>query len=452
MGVSIEQWRCAIGSFHPRHLNTGRIAIVQVQGKPPEPPDLEKSPEGRENRIGDPYSHGKIITWIRALRIDPQLLVVIAFLLLIGGVEANPGPLTPDSDKGTELNDLRDKIQGKLKYMDESMTRLKNKVQMPISAGTQEISSVNDDVQMDSDSDNETGIEPCETDEDVQKLNRLLERLVDIEKKIKVECNGDGYETDATITTDVIPNKKRRLDKLKVTSSKITRSKKLLEELDDTLEIIRQFETNLTSDGSIGKTESLSPSTVEQVKAFLHEHVTDTACQPSVDDRLTACVKKHGLQIVENNATGDCLFEALAQQLDHLNIIALDHRELRNNLVSYVKNNYIMPNKEHVMTLFDDKSNEELKNYMFTRPDNDEYDNTVLLSWYTESYMNKPRTWGDTIMIWACTKLFNVNVKIYTAGHDEPYTLVPTEDGTMRGVIKLGYISELHFVGLVEIK
>ncbi|CAH1781419.1 unnamed protein product, partial [Owenia fusiformis] len=68
---------------------------------------------------------------------------------------------------------------------------------------------------------------------------------------------------------------------------------------------------------------------------------------------LEDVVNKHGLTGVENDGTGDCLFQALSHQMAYTQTANIDHRDLRQNLVTYVMHHPQLPNGEHVTTQFD---------------------------------------------------------------------------------------------------
>ncbi|CAH1802698.1 unnamed protein product [Owenia fusiformis] len=171
----------------------------------------------------------------------------------------------------------------------------------------------------------------------------------------------------------------------------------------------------------------------------------------NLDHPLDSVLGRHGLGIIENSGLGDCLFEALSDQLKRLTSIEVNANDLRKSLLECIQAHPILPNDEHVMTLFDSEANTEWQEYAANNESTEDL-HIKQLSWYTNEYMVRPGVWGDNLMLYAFTKLYNIDVAIYTAGTDEPYTMTADDEsgGQQRMTARLGYIPHLHFISLVD--
>ncbi|CAH1776535.1 unnamed protein product [Owenia fusiformis] len=168
---------------------------------------------------------------------------------------------------------------------------------------------------------------------------------------------------------------------------------------------------------------------------------------------LAPVAERHGLVIIENNGIGDCLFESLADQLLLLTSLQVDKHDLRQRLVTYIREHPTLPNGEHVMTMFDAEKNVEWQSYLANREQALTDDiHSEQLEWYTNDYMAKPGVWGDNVIIYAFTQLCDIDVVVYTAGVDEPYTVTANDENEERKIARLGYIPHFHFVSLLEKK
>ncbi|CAH1783117.1 unnamed protein product [Owenia fusiformis] len=317
--------------------NSLNYNIVKKEG-PTDDHEEGKHPDQLENNT----ENVKVLMnqhWVESLRILPQLLVIISLLLIIGGVEVNPGPQT----------------QGK------------------------------DDAKRDT-------APPAETD--------IFELLLSL-------FNSESFNLN---------------------------DQKPLEPLEDA--VTKHGLTNVENDGNGKPLECL------------------------VD-----VVAKHGLAIVENDGYGDCLFQALSHQLAYTKTANIDHRDLRQRLVEYVKLHPQLPNGDHVTTQFCTIIINEWTQYKnSSHPMND--DEKTKLAWYTESYMNRPGTWGDNLMIWAFTQLFNADVEIFSQGSENSYKIANVNSAS-RVIVRLGYVPQkiandnsdgrvmvrqIHFISLVSLK
>ncbi|CAH1790523.1 unnamed protein product [Owenia fusiformis] len=175
------------------------------------------------------------------------------------------------------------------------------------------------------------------------------------------------------------------------------------------------------------------------------EHLT-------LDHPLDSVLERHGLAIVENSGMGDCLFEALSDQLKRLTSAQVSANDLRRLLLECIQVHPILPNGEHVMTLFDSGDNKEWRQFAATFDSNEDL-HTRQLSWYTNEYMVRPGVWGDNVMLYAFAKLYGIDVAIYSARTDEPYKIAADDEpgNQQRMTAKLGYVTHLHFASLVDI-
>ncbi|CAH1780655.1 unnamed protein product, partial [Owenia fusiformis] len=162
-------------------------------------------------------------------------------------------------------------------------------------------------------------------------------------------------------------------------------------------------------------------------------------------------VTKHGLTIVDNEGSGDCLFQALSHQLAYTKTANIDHIDLREKLVKYAKHHPLLPNGEHVTTQFDTTIIDDWTRYNASHLEIND-DEKTKLAWYTESYMNKPGTWGDNLMIWAFTQLFDVDVEIFSQGSENSYKITANNNSDNKVIVRLGYIPHTHFLSLVSCK
>ncbi|CAH1795825.1 unnamed protein product, partial [Owenia fusiformis] len=145
---------------------------------------------------------------------------------------------------------------------------------------------------------------------------------------------------------------------------------------------------------------------------------------------------------------GDCLFEALCHQLKYTKTADTKPRELRQNLVAYIKQNTQLENGDHVMTLFDTTTNDEWR--VNSKQNEKKSADEMKLSYYTDSYMNKPETTGDTLMIWACSQLYDVDFEIFPSASDRSYKISAKDDDSIRATVRLGFVGQAYFVSLVS--
>ncbi|CAH1776734.1 unnamed protein product [Owenia fusiformis] len=169
--------------------------------------------------------------------------------------------------------------------------------------------------------------------------------------------------------------------------------------------------------------------------------------------RVMSADKRLELDTSEIDFKGDCLFKSLADQLMLLTSFRMNNHELRDHLVSYIRGHPTQPNCDHVMALFDADKNEPWQTYLSARDlsaTDDIYD--VQLVWYTSEYMTDSTVWGDNVILYAFTQLYNMDVVVHIAGVDEPYIMTGENGNQERKQAKLGYIPQLKFVSLVEKK
>ena len=59
----------------------------------------------------------------------------------------------------------------------------------------------------------------------------------------------------------------------------------------------------------------------------------------NLTEELTAIVTDKGFRISNNPGSGNCMFQALSEQLETVNGIKIQHGQLRRSLVQYLKEN-----------------------------------------------------------------------------------------------------------------
>ncbi|XP_078350930.1 uncharacterized protein LOC144635721 isoform X2 [Oculina patagonica] len=146
-----------------------------------------------------------------------------------------------------------------------------------------------------------------------------------------------------------------------------------------------------------------------------------------------------GFIISDNQGLGNCMFFALAEQLEIVKGVKISAEELRVNLVKFLKENSNLPNGTHLFRFVD-------------------HDRHPTWSDYLES-MAKDGTWGDHLMLQAAANYYNTAIRVVSSlGRENESLICPvnpadslpnTSNTNHQQPLVLGYIFELHYVSLV---
>ncbi|CAH3103692.1 unnamed protein product [Porites lobata] len=140
---------------------------------------------------------------------------------------------------------------------------------------------------------------------------------------------------------------------------------------------------------------------------------------------LRTVAAKKGFLVSDNQSSGNCLFYALSEQLKSVKGIQISHKELRNTLVQFLREN---------ANLHDGTS---LFNFVSGYP-----------SWreYLQS-MAKDGTWGDHVVLFAAANHFQTAIRIISS-LDREIVVHPEHAVAAPTPLVLGHIHELHYVSL----
>ncbi|CAH3174396.1 unnamed protein product, partial [Porites lobata] len=140
---------------------------------------------------------------------------------------------------------------------------------------------------------------------------------------------------------------------------------------------------------------------------------------------LRTIAANKGFFVSDNQASGNCLFHALSEQLPSVRGIQISHKELRKTLVQFLDEN---PNLHEGTSLF---------NFVSGYP-----------SWreYLQS-MAKDGTWGDHVVLFAAANHFQTSIRIISS-LDREIVVQPDYAPANTTPLVLGHIHELHYVSL----
>ncbi|XP_071079984.1 uncharacterized protein [Haliotis cracherodii] len=132
----------------------------------------------------------------------------------------------------------------------------------------------------------------------------------------------------------------------------------------------------------------------------------------------------YDLDIVDNEGAGNCMFIALAQQLQIHDIDIISHKHLREKVVQYVQG------KRRLFKDFVDKNHyPTFRDYIIK--------------------MKMLGEWGDNIILQATADLYKVTIRIITTIANEPTFIRPAEYRGDMPVLSIGHLWELHYVTLI---
>ncbi|KAL9958553.1 hypothetical protein ACROYT_G035582 [Oculina patagonica] len=154
---------------------------------------------------------------------------------------------------------------------------------------------------------------------------------------------------------------------------------------------------------------------------------------------LQRIASEEGFIISNNQGLGNCMFFALAEQLEIVKGVKISAEELRVNLVKFLKENSNLPNGTHLFRFVD-------------------HDRHPTWSDYLES-MAKDGTWGDHLMLQAAANYYNTAIRVVSSlGRENESLICPvnpadilpnTSNMNHQQPLVLGYIFELHYVSLL---
>ncbi|XP_073257638.1 uncharacterized protein [Porites lutea] len=145
----------------------------------------------------------------------------------------------------------------------------------------------------------------------------------------------------------------------------------------------------------------------------------------NLPSNLRTVAAKKGFLVSDNQASGNCLFYALSEQLKSVKGIQISHKELRNTLVQFLREN---ANQHDGTSLF---------NFVSGYPSWGEY----------LQRMAKDGTWGDHVVLFAAANHFQTAIRIISS-LDREIVVHPEHAVAEPTPLVLGHIHELHYVSL----
>ncbi|KAL9961337.1 hypothetical protein ACROYT_G030255 [Oculina patagonica] len=149
-----------------------------------------------------------------------------------------------------------------------------------------------------------------------------------------------------------------------------------------------------------------------------------------------------GFIISDNQGLGNCMFFALAEQLEIVKGVKISAEELRVNLVKFLTENSNLPNGTHLFRFVDHDRHPTWRDYL-------------------ES-MAKDGTWGDHLMLQAAANYYSTAIRVVSSlGRENESLICPvnpsdilpnTSNTNHQQPLVLGYIFELHYVSLLPIQ
>ncbi|XP_078376165.1 uncharacterized protein LOC144659573 [Oculina patagonica] len=150
----------------------------------------------------------------------------------------------------------------------------------------------------------------------------------------------------------------------------------------------------------------------------------------SVELRKIASDK--GFVISDNQGSGNCMFYALSEQLDLVKGIKISHKELRQSIVQYLRNNPKRLDETDLFNFVD--GHQSWADYL--------------------TNMERDGTWGDHVILYAAASCYQTCICVISSlPHHEDQTIKPDRpiDSTNRPLV-LGHVHELHYVSLKPIQ
>ncbi|XP_022800778.1 uncharacterized protein LOC111338545 [Stylophora pistillata] len=142
-------------------------------------------------------------------------------------------------------------------------------------------------------------------------------------------------------------------------------------------------------------------------------------------DELKKIVSEKSFRISDNEGSGNCMFHALSEQLETVKGIKIQHGQLRQSLVKYLRENPKVPDGSDLFHFV--HGHETWADYL--------------------TYMEQDRTWGDHLILCAAGNCFKTCIHVLSSLHND-VIIWPHGPVDESKPLVLGHIHGVHYVSL----
>ena len=170
---------------------------------------------------------------------------------------------------------------------------------------------------------------------------------------------------------------------------------------------------------------------------------------------LTAAAEELGFSIHEVPRDGNCLFSAIASQLDSLGVQDVDAHTLRKMVVSYLRENPFVDGTHYSTFLPEPVASDNAYTADTEAPTAEDAhiaaiaDPVVRAQQRWERYLHRlsEGAWGDNIAIQGVCNMLNITVHVLSSQNPSSVSITPV-GGASQNNVYLGLIMQYHYVGL----
>ncbi|XP_022809187.1 uncharacterized protein LOC111346088 isoform X5 [Stylophora pistillata] len=149
----------------------------------------------------------------------------------------------------------------------------------------------------------------------------------------------------------------------------------------------------------------------------------------NLTEELTAIVTDKGFRISNNPGSGNCMFQALSEQLETVNGIKILHGQLRRSLVQYLEENPKLPDGTDLSHFV--HGHETWVDYL--------------------TCMKQDGAWGDHLILCAAANCFKTCIHVVSSLHNDVVIRPHCHVDESKPLV-LGHIHEVHYVSLQPIQ
>ena len=181
--------------------------------------------------------------------------------------------------------------------------------------------------------------------------------------------------------------------------------------------------------GTLPKANTGSDKKYGNIEKLLKLMVFQTSPRSGIE-ALQRNALVQNLQLDSDNAGGgNCLFLAIAQQLEKVFGMVKSHKEIRKEIVKFLSKNPTLGTVQFPAFV---SGHSSWQAYLHA--------------------MSQDGIWGDHLTLIAAANLYHMSIGIVSSVADAEPVIIDPETGTSQGTILLGHIAELHYVTLQPIE
>ncbi|CAH3141453.1 unnamed protein product, partial [Pocillopora meandrina] len=149
----------------------------------------------------------------------------------------------------------------------------------------------------------------------------------------------------------------------------------------------------------------------------------------TLTEELATIVSDKGFRISGNQGSGNCMFYALSEQLETVKGIKIQHGQLRQSLIQYLRENPKLPDGTDLIHFV--HGHETWADYL--------------------TYMKQDGAWGDHLILCAAANCFKTCIHVFSSLHND-VVIRPHHPVEESKPLVLGHIHEVHYVSLQPIQ